>query len=127
MSCKKLFVSLACKHLLGPQIKLRVKKKKKRGLKIRKNNEYYNSMCPIYSVLASSPQLNYDDNASSAHAKDDALSSTDTDVSIPLSSMVFNSCIQSCLLGSGWMHSFTTSHITLRSSYLKCFNTGSTT
>lgn len=70
---------------------------------------------------------NHDERASSAHARDDALSSDDTDVSILASSVAQSSCMDGRLVGSGWIQRLTTSHKILRSSYLKCFNSGSTT
>lgn len=71
--------------------------------------------------------LNYDESASSAQASDDAFSSKFIVVSILLSSIVHNSRIDGRTEGSGLMQRVITSHIALRSSYLKCFNSGSTT
>lgn len=63
----------------------------------------------IYSVLAST-QLD-DESASSAHAKEDALSSADTDVSILLSNIVHSSAMDARLEGLGLMQRITASHI----------------
>lgn len=49
------------------------------------------------------------------------------DVSISLSSIAHKSFIEVLLLEFGQIQRLTTSDITLRSSYLKCFNSGSTT
>lgn len=62
----------------------------------------------IYSVLAST-QL--DESSSSAHAKEDALSSADTDVSILLSNIVHSSSMDARLEGFGLMQRITASHI----------------
>jgi len=71
--------------------------------------------------------VNYDERASSAQARDDAFSSTFIDVSILLSNIMHNSRIDGRTEESGLMQRVITSHIALRSSYLKCFNSGATT
>lgn len=49
------------------------------------------------------------------------------DVSIPFSKVEHSSSMVVLRLELGWMHRLTTSHITLRSSYRKCFSSRSTT
>lgn len=93
---------------------------------LMKENWNINSIYLMYSVLASCLQLNHDDSASAAHAKEDDLNSRDTEVSILLSNMLHTSCIDGRFVGSGWMHRLMTSHIIWRSSFAKCFNSGST-
>lgn len=74
----------------------------------------------------------HESSASSAHAKEDDLSSAEIDKLILLSNVSHSSCTEGLLLlllllfGSRFKHCLATSHIVSSSSWLKCLSSGST-